>query len=236
MAVLDKKTGRGSAAISAGAAGVKAGAASGGLYGAIAGGVLGAAGGALFGGSEQGYLNKEELDELKRRQELGALGLTDEEEGAMRGEMAGQAGRQFAQQQAQQSGLAATQGLGSGLAAKTASLVAGEQIKANQAIANTIREADVKERLKEEARMSALTGEISDQQQADQQAVFAGIASMGQTLGDVRKADQLSKKSIDELRALKNRQDAVRGIGLDTKGQEYEDFFALYQQFFGSTS
>ena len=233
MAVAGK-TGRGSAALSAGAAGMQAGAATFGLPGAAVGGLLGAAGGAIFGGSEMGAMNEEELAELKRRQELGALGLTDEEESAMRGEMAGQAGRQFAQQQAQQAGLAATQGLGSGLAAKNASLVAGEQIKANQAIANTIREADVKERLKEEARMSALTGEISDQQQADQQAVFAGIASMGQTLGDVRKADQLSKLSIDELRALKNREDAVNGIGLDTKDQKYEEFLSIFQQVYGA--
>ena len=234
MALLDKKTGRGSAAISTGAAGVKAGAASGGLYGAIAGGVLGAAGGALFGGSEQGYLNKEELEELKRRQEMGALGLTDEEEGAMRGEMAGQAGQQFAQQQAQQAGLTATQGLGSGASAKEASLRVGEEIKANQAIASTIRQADVQERLKEEARMSALTGEVSAQQQADQQSALAGIVSAGSTFGDVRKADQLSKLSIDELRALKNREDAVKGIGVDTKDQKYEEFISLFQQIYGA--
>jgi len=101
MAVLEKRKGRGADALSGAAKGAAAGSILG-VPGAIVGGAIGGVGGALLGGSALEAMQEDELAELKRRQEMGALGLTDEEMAAIRGQGAGQLGRQFAQQQALQ--------------------------------------------------------------------------------------------------------------------------------------
>ena len=76
---MAKKAGRGAAAVSSANMLASIGGSAFGLPGAVAGAGIGALGGAIFGGSEAEALRQEELEELKRRQELGALGLTDQQ-------------------------------------------------------------------------------------------------------------------------------------------------------------
>ena len=234
MAVAGK-TGRGSAALSGAGTGASIGATVGGLPGAAIGAGIGAAGAAIFGGSELGAMNEEELAELKRRKELGLLGYSDEAQAVLQAEIAGPGIRLAAERSAQLDKQMATQNVGgSGATAKMFLEETARDQEMMQDSANKIATMDLKKRLDEEARMAALTGEISAQQQADQKEAFAGIVSIGETLGDVRKADQLSKLSIDELRALKSREDAVKGIGVDTKDQKYEEFLSVFQQIYGA--
>ena len=221
MAVAGK-TGRGAAALSAGAAGLKAGAKTFGIPGAIAGGVFGAAGGAIFGGSELGAMNEEELAELKRRQEMGALGYTDEEYGALRGEMSGQVGQQFAQQQALQAGLTATQGMGSGITAKTDSLRVGENIKAQQDMERQVRMANQKEIANEEARMAQLGESLDKAAQERQEDVFKSVLSMADTAGDLGIGADENALAYEKLQADIQMAETLKSLGIDLEGNDLQ--------------
>lgn len=220
MAIKEKK-GRGAAALSAGAKGAAAGAVFG-VPGAVIGGTLGAAGGAIFGGSELEALQENELEELKRRQEMGALGLTDEEMGALRGQGAGQLGRQFAQQQGLQAGLAATQGLGAGAFAQTSAGLAAEQVKANQDLANEIRKADNKERMLEESRMAQLGGTLDKAAQDRQAAVFNSILEAADTAEGLGIGADSDALAFEKLSAQTELAESLKELGIDLEGSDLE--------------
>lgn len=221
MAVLEKRKGRGADALSGAAKGAAAGAIFG-VPGAVVGGALGGVGGALLGGSALEAMQEEELAELKRRQEMGALGLTDEEMAAIRGQGAGQLGRQFAQQQALQAGIAATQGGGAGQFAADSASLAAEQVKANQDLANELRKADNKERMLEEARMVELGGKLDKAAQERQAQVFESImeaADVAEELGVGQDEEAIAFEKIQERIATAER---LKELGVDLEGADLE--------------
>jgi len=220
MAVAGK-TGRGAAALSGASAGAAAGSVLG-VPGAVAGAGIGALGGAIFGGSELGAMNEEELAELKRRQEMGALGLTDEQYGALRGGMSGQIGQQFAQQQALQAGLTATQGVGSGIAAKTDSLRVGENIKAQQDMERQVRMANQKEIANEEARMAKLGESLDKAAQERQEDVFKSVLSMADTAEGLGIGSDKNALAYEKLQADIKMAETLKELGIDLEGNDMQ--------------
>ena len=221
MAVLEKRKGRGADALSGAAKGAAAGSILG-VPGAIVGGAIGGVGGALLGGSALEAMQEDELAELKRRQEMGALGLTDEEMAAIRGQGAGQLGRQFAQQQALQAGIAATQGGGAGQFAADSASLAAEQVKANQDLGAELRKADNRERMLEEARMVELGGKLDKAAQDRQAAVFASImeaSDVAEGLGVGADEEALAFEKLQERIATA---ESLKELGVDLEGADLD--------------
>ena len=231
---MAEKTGRGAAIAQGVSTGVEAASKLGfGVTGALGGALLGGVGGAIFGGDEAAALRQEELEELKRRQEMGALGLTDEQEAALRGQIMGPASQLATERSGQMAKLAATEDLGAGSAARRAVEETAKDQELMQDAANKIAMIDMKQRIQDEARISELTGEVSAQQKADQNAAFAGILATAGVFGDIKKGQELEKLSIEEVMEMRARQDAARGLGGDTKGNTVEQGLGVYTSNFG---
>ena len=231
---MAEKTGRGAAALQGASTGAQAGATLGfGVPGAAIGAGLGALGGAIFGGDEAAALRQEELEKLKRRQEMGALGLTDEQEAAFQSQIMGPASQLAAERSGQMAKLAATEDLGAGSAARRAVEETAKDQELMQDAANKIAMLDMKQRIQDEARISELTGEVSAQQKADQNAAFAGILATAGVFGDIKKGQELETLSIEEVMEMRARQEAARGLGVDTKGNTVEQGLGLYNSTFG---
>tara|TARA_R100001086_G_C11847073_1_gene260444 strand:- start:4472 stop:5167 length:696 start_codon:yes stop_codon:yes gene_type:complete len=231
---MAKKAGRGAAALQGASTGAQVGATLGlGVPGAAIGAGIGALGGAIFGGDEAAALRQEELEELKRRQEMGTLGLSDEQEAVLRGQIMGPASQLATERSNQMAGLAATQGLGAGTTASRALEETAKDQKLMQDAADKIAMMDMKQRIQEEARISELTGEVSAQQKADQNAVFAGILSTAGSFGDIRQEQQLEALSLEEIMEMRARQEAARGLGIETRGNTVEQGLGLYNSTFG---
>ena len=231
---MAEKTGRGAAALQGASTGAQAGATLGfGVPGAAIGAGLGALGGAIFGGDEAAALRQEELEKLKRRQEMGALGLTDEQEAAFQSQIMGPASQLATERSGQMAKLAATEDLGAGSAARRAVEETAKDQELMQDAANKIAMLDMKQRIQDEARISELTGEVSAQQKADQNAAFAGILATAGVFGDIKKGQELETLSIEEVMEMRARQEAARGLGVDTKGNTVEQGLGLYNSTFG---
>ena len=231
---MAEKTGRGAAALQGAATGAGIGATLGfGVPGAAIGAGIGALGGAVFGGDEAAALREEELAELRRRQEMDALGLTDEQEAALRSQIMGPASQLAGERSGQMAKLAATQDLGAGAAARRAVEETAQEQKLMQDVGNKIRMADMQQRLEEEARISQLTGEVSAQQKADQEAAFAGIIATADVFGGIRQGQQLETLELEEIMEMRARQELAEDLGIDTRGNTVEQGLGLYNSIFG---
>jgi len=231
---MAEKTGRGAAAAQGAATGAGIGATLGfGVPGAAIGAGIGALGGAVFGGDEAAALREEELAELRRRQEMNALGLTDEQEAALRSQIMGPASQLAGERSGQMAKLAATQDLGAGATARRAVEETAQEQELMQDAANKIAMADMKQRLEEEARISQLTGEVSAQQKADQEAAFAGILATADVFGGIRQGQQEQILSLEEQMEMRRRKELAEDLGVDTKGNTVEQGLGLYKSVFG---
>ena len=204
-----------------------------GVPGALVGAGIGALGGAVFGGDEAAALREEELAELRRRQEMNALGLTDEQEAALRSQIMGPASQLAGERSGQMAKLAATQDLGAGATARRAVEETAQEQELMQDAANKIAMADMKQRLEEEARISQLTGEVSAQQKADQDAAFAGIIATADVFGGIRQGQQEQILSLEEQMEMRRRKELAEDLGVDTKGNTVEQGLGLYKSVFG---
>ena len=219
---MARKTGRGASAAEAALSGATLGSAFG-VPGAVAGGLIGAAGGALLGGDEYAAMTEEELEELKRRQELGTLGLTDEEMAVMAAEAQGRTAQQFEQAADQRASLTATTGLGAGRAQKEALEEQANLARLQQEDADRIRLADMQERLREESRIQELTGELSKQTQQQQDRVLAsafGMADLATGMGLGADQDALA---LEQLQAKVDLAERLKKLGINMDGMSYED-------------
>lgn len=219
---MASKTGRGASAAEGALAGATLGSALG-VPGAVAGGLIGAAGGALLGGNEFAAMTEEELEELKRRQELGTLGLSDEEMAIMAAESQGRTAQQFEQAADQRASLAATTGLGAGRVQKEALEEQANLARLQQQDADRIRLADMQERLREEARIEKLTGEMSKTTQENQDRVLAsafGMSELAIGMGTAADADAIAKQ---KQQAREEFIEELKGLGIDLRGFGYEE-------------
>lgn len=231
---MAEKTGRGASALQGAASGAAIGGTLGfGVPGAAVGAGIGALGGAIFGGDEAAAMRERELEELKRRQEMGALGLTDEEQAVLQSQIMGPASQLAAERSGQMEKLTATEDLGSAAAARRNIEETAQEQKLMQDSADKIAMADMKRRLQEEEKITQLTGEVSAQQKADQDAAFAGILATADVFGGIRQGQQEQILSLEEIMEMRARREAAQDMGINTRGNTVEQGLGLYTSIFG---
>ena len=223
---MAKKTGRGASAAEAAVTGATLGSAFG-APGAIAGGLIGAAGGAMFGGDEYAAMTEEELAALKRRQELGTLGLTDEEMAVMAAESQGRTAQQFEQAADQRAALTATTGLGAGRVQKEALEEQANLARLQQQDADRIRLLDMQERLREESRIQELTGEMSKKTQENQDRVLASALGLSELAGKMDVGADQDALAFQKLQAQIDAAERLKKLGINMEGMSYEDLSKL---------
>jgi len=168
--------------------GAAQGAASGAAIGtAIAPGVgtalgagVGALGGALISGeTDAERMQRERFEELQRRQELGQLGLTDQEMNVALGRAQGALSQQQQAQRAQQAGLLATTGVGAGAALRAGQEEASQARREMADARQRVEEADVAQRRAEEEQLVQL-GALEQQRAAqEREALISSLGSVG---------------------------------------------------------
>lgn len=176
--------------------------------GAGVGGVVGMGTQALLGSKQSEYdiYRQEQIDELKRRQELGLLGLTDEERANLQAQMIDPIRSQQRQQQLQYAG--AMTGMG-GQASDAARLLIGQEQRVAEQMQPALTEiarADLAKARYEEQQLQALLREQAGQQQAEeryrQQQIMQGLSMAGSALGEYAAAEGAAAAKEAEMKAL----------------------------------
>jgi len=135
----------------------------------LAGTLIGVTGGALSGigqiiPSKMEREQKAKLEELKRKQEMGALGLTAQEMQAMETALSGRAAQAAAQAKQERERLLASSGTALGGQQMALAVAADEaRMKEEQAVSDRILQEDIKRKQEQEALIANLESAASDQ-------------------------------------------------------------------------
>jgi hypothetical protein len=170
---------------------------------------VGALGGALMGGeTDAERMQRERMEELMRRQELGQLGLTDQEMNVALGQAQGALSQQQQAQRAQQAGLLATTGVGAGAAMRAGQEEAAQERREMAEARQRVEEADVAQRRAEEEQLVQL-GALEQQRAAQEREAL--LSALGETATQVYMGGQLAEQraAARELKA-KQTEDAKR--------------------------
>ncbi len=118
------------------------------------------------------------LEELKRREEIGLLGLTEQERNVLESRMQGRSQQAQARSDAERNRLLAAQGVTSGQALQQATQV--EEVRGRQeaAVQQAIEEQDIREKQREEEELRALEAAVA-QDTAESRQALANVASTG---------------------------------------------------------
>lgn len=182
---------------------------------------VGALGGALMGGeTDAERMQRERMEELMRRQELGQLGLTDQEMNVALGQAQGALSQQQQAQRAQQAGLLATTGVGAGAAMRAGQEEAAQQRREMADARQRVEEADVAQRRAEEEQLVQL-GALEQQRAAqEREALISALGEtgtqlyMGGQLAQQRAtARELQAKQTEDARAAYEKMLAKRRAG-----------------------
>lgn len=191
--------------LTAGSAGAGLGFAVGGPVGAAIGGTVGGLGGMIYesltGPSEYEKQRAQEIEDLKRRQELGLLGLTDEERAVLEAKLidpvrAQQRGAMLQQQAA----MASMQG-GPATAARMA---VGEQQRLAEQLQPSLIEverADLAKKKAEEELLMALTKESSADTERAKQQMYGAMLNAAATGMGLREAGQAEAMKAGQAKA-----------------------------------
>ena len=153
---------------------------------------VGALGGALMGGeTDAERMQRERMEELMRRQELGQLGLTDQEINVALGQAQGALSQQQQAQRAQQAGLLATTGVGAGAAMRAGQEEAAQERREMAEARQRVEEADVAQRRAEEEELVQL-GALEQQRAAQEREAL--ISSLGETGTQLYMGGQLAQQ------------------------------------------
>jgi hypothetical protein len=153
---------------------------------------VGALGGALMGGeTDAERMQRERMEELMRRQELGQLGLTDQEMNVALGQAQGALSQQQQAQRAQQAGLLATTGVGAGAAMRAGQEEAAQERREMAEARQRVEEADVAQRRAEEEQLVQL-GALEQQRAAQEREAL--ISALGETATQVYMGGQLAQQ------------------------------------------
>ena len=143
-----------------------------------AGGAALKSAGTLIGGAAQARENKKRLADLKKKEEMGALGLTSQEEAAIGGRLRGAQKNAQEQTESLQKRLLAGGGGATGgqaLAAETAAQQ--NRMSMESDVAQTLNEADLQRQQEQEADMRALEAAVA----ARKQEVVNSVATVAGT-------------------------------------------------------
>lgn len=147
----------------------------------LAGSLIGAAGSTISGigqiiPSKMERENKAKLEELKRKQEMGALGLTPQEMQAMDTALSGRAAQAAAQAKQERDRLLASSGTALGGQQMALAVAADEaRMKEEQAVADRILQEDIKRKQEQEAQIANLESGLSDQRALRIKAIAGGV-------------------------------------------------------------
>lgn len=217
------------------AKGALTGASTGASIGSIIPGVgnlVGAGVGALVGGIAGGIssgptaLEKEnarKLKELLRKQELGQLGLTEEEKQRLYGEQLGATTKAASDVRAAQSGIAASLATGAGRAAIDRAIQEEGVVRARAAAEQSVAAADLKKAADEEAEIERRMGIVSEQQVANRQALGeAAVQGANMVTQEIERIKTVrgAKPSPEQLEALSQ----YTGMSADQLGPALEYF------------
>ena len=197
----------------------------------------GAAGSLLFGEGETEYEleRQEQIAELKRRQEMGLLGLTEEERSNLSAQLIDPIRAQQRQQQLQT--LGAIGGMGGGPADVARFGIGAEQRIAEQmqpALTEVAR-ADLAKKKMEEERLLAFQREqdnqIKQEEQMRQQQIMQGMAVAGKSLMAFSAAEGEAAAKAAEQKALLRILGGAQGIS----GEAATGADALFNSIYGSS-
>jgi hypothetical protein len=205
--------------------------------GALAGGVIGGAAGLLLSSPDSEYetYRQEQIDELKRRQEMGLLGLTDEERANLQAQMIDPIRAQQRQQQLNY--LGALGGMG-GQASDVARYQIGQEARVAEQMQPALTEiarADLAKQRMEEERLMALQREQDLQQRAEDrqrmQMALGGLGMGAQSLADYTAAEAQAKAEEQQMKALLG---IIQG-GSEATSTTMTDTNLLYNSIYGAT-
>lgn len=220
---IKKKTGRGAAAAEGALAGATLGSTFAPGVGTAIGAGLGALGAGIFGGDQYAAMQQEELEELLDAQELGMLGLSDEEIATLSAESQGRVGRQKQEALGQQAKLTATADLGAKAAMVDDLETRVRFAELEQQNANQIALLDMQERMKDEARIQELTGEMSKEAQENQDRVFAAAIGMADLVKEQAEGADKDALDFEQLQANIEMAEKLQGMGISLEGMSYEE-------------
>lgn len=200
-------------------------------------GFVGGLGSSLLGQgpSEYEQYRQEQIDELKRRQELGLLGLTDEERAVLTGQLIDPVRAQQRQQQLQT--LGAMGGMGAG-PADVARMGIGQQQRVAEQIQPALTEiarADLAKQRMEEERLLALQREqdkqLKQEEQARQNQILQGMMIAGKSLGAYAAAEGEAAARAAETKALLS---IIQGSNPTATAEDAAGVDALYNSIYGT--
>jgi hypothetical protein len=172
--------------------------------GTLVGAGVGALGGALTGGeTEDERRRRERLEELQRRQELGTLGLTDEEMNVALGQAQGALTQQQQAQAAQQAGLLATQDLGAGAVMRQRQ---EEDSAKRKEMAEARKEVDLldqKVKSQEEKLLIEEEAKAIKRREEDRSAMLEALGSVGAELAEAAGEQSMIEFGKAKIRARK---------------------------------
>jgi hypothetical protein len=219
------------------ASGAATGASTGMAIGSIIPGVgtgIGAGVGALVGGIAGGFNaapsvaekeNAIKLKELLRRQELGQLGLTEEEKQRVYGEQLGATTKAAQDVRAAQSGIAASLATGAGRAAIDRTLQEESVVRARAAAQQSVSEADFKRQAAETEEIDKRLGIVNKQEVEGKKAIGqAGIQTATMAAQEIQRINNVrgAKPTPEQLEGLA----AYTGLSPEQLGPALEYFAA----------
>lgn len=183
------------------AQGASAGATVGGTvgpYGTVGGALVGGIAGAITSGETDAQrLERERLEDLMRRQELGTLGLTDQEINVSLNKEQGALSQQQQAQAAQQAGLLATTGVGAGAYFKGQQEADSRQRQEMAMARQKVEARDVMEKRAQEAEIQTLAGLAETREALERKAMVTALTDVsGQVIGagtDLNKLTEAKK-------------------------------------------
>jgi hypothetical protein len=206
-----------------------------GLGTAIGAGV-GAIGGLIAGGeTDAERMQRERMEELMRRQELGQLGMTDQEINVALNQAQGALSQQQQAQRAQQAALLATTGVGAGATMRAGQEEASQQRREMAEARQRVEEADAVQKRAEEQQLVELT---ALEQQREAQEREAMLSALTQTAAQLYRGGQLAsqRETARELQA-KQTEDAAAALKAQNKsvraGQSAETVNSDFERLFG---
>jgi hypothetical protein len=170
-----------------------------GPYGTLAGAGIGAIAGGIAGGpSEAQLLEEKRMAELMRRQELGTLGLTEQEMQVAMGQAQGAISQQQQAQNAQQAGLMASQDLGAGAVFRAQQEEDSLKRREMEGARQKVVQRDIIEKRLQEQELTTLAGLAEKRQELEREAMVTALTDVsGQAIGagtDIFKLTEAKKK------------------------------------------
>jgi hypothetical protein len=169
-----------------------------GPWGALAGGVVGGVAGAATGGeTDAEKLQRERFEDLKRRQELGQLGYSEQEMSVIMAKEFGAMAQQQRAQREQQAALMASQSLGAGSIRKEEQERQAILRDESQELRDKAERLRLEKEVREEAELDQRTALQLQKEQQDRDAMLQSLAQGAALAGRAKELSFLQKQAED---------------------------------------